>query len=483
MPKEGGQSRLKPATDRSDAQPNIVVIFSDDAGYADFGFQPDADTDLAPLTPHIDSIARDGVRFTNFYMSACVCSPSRAGLLTGRYQQRFGHECNIPPGYMKGGMALSEQTIADRLRADGYATGIIGKWHLGYPDEYHPNERGFDEFYGCLQGSRSYYALKRETPHRIILDNREATPEADYLTDRFGRAAADFIGQHANEPFFLFVSFTAPHGPLEARPGDLELPELARIEDQKRRKYAGLVKAMDDNVGVILEALERAGIADDTLVLFTNDNGGQTETGANNYPLRGRKGMLYEGGIRVPAAARWPAVIEAGGVIDEPLISLDLTPTFLNLARASVQSRRATALGAADSLSVSHASTRVEAAADAGRATATQATWQDSPPDPQASEAALDGIDISPLLFGEPIDMPSRSLMWRSKGSESPIAIRRGRWKLVRLKREVPAELYDLDTDIAEVNNLARQHPELVEELLQELGAWESQLIEPLWSR
>lgn len=351
-----------------------------------------------------------------------------------RYQQRFGHEKNIPPGYMEGGLPLNECTLADLLRQAGYATGIVGKWHLGYPEGYHPLERGFDEFYGCLQGSRSYFPMEKPSPHRVLLDGRAPTPEEGYVTDRLGLAAARFIERHADEPFFLFVSFTAPHGPLQARPEDLALPQIASIERPKRRKYAGLVKALDDNVGEILAALERTGLADDTLVFFTNDNGGQTQTGALNTPLRGRKGRLWEGGIRVPAAARWPRTIAPGLVLSEPAIALGLLPTFLGLAGAP--------------------SSRVD---------------------------ELDGEDLTPLLRGGRRSGEARSLFWRSSGSAGPIALRQGRWKLVWSDRAQEPELFDPSTDIGEATELSNSHPEQARALRARVLAWESELIEPLW--
>ena len=423
------------AASEAPLRPNILLILADDAGYADFGFQPVNESDVASLTPRIDSIAADGARFSDFYMSGAVCSPSRAGLLTGRYQDRFGHGRNIPPGYMGGGLSLDEVTLADRLRSAGYVTGCIGKWHLGYPEAYHPLERGFDHFHGLLQGSRSYYPIEDPSDHKAIHDDRTETAEEGYVTDRFGAAAVRFIEEHAEEPFFLFVSFTAPHGPLQPRTEDLELPALQRIEGDRRRKYAGLVKALDDNVGEILDALEREGLSEETLVIFTNDNGGQTSTGALNTPLRGRKGTVWEGGVRVPCAMRWPGVIAEGAVLDAPAISLDLTPTFCALAGASTEG------------------------------------------------ASLDGLDLTPLLGGLESSLPARSLFWRKTGSAGPVAVRRGRWKLVWNEREAPPELYDLASDLSESTDLAASQPELTAELVEEVNAWEAELVEPLWGK
>jgi len=409
-----------------------VLLLADDAGYADFGFQPLHEPDLAPLTPRIDSVAAEGARFTDFYMSACVCSPSRAGLLTGRYQERFGHEKNIRPGYMKGGMPLTERTVADRLREAGYTTGLVGKWHLGYPADYQPNQRGFDDFFGCLQGSRSYYPMDEPTPHRVLQHNGTPTPEGGYVTDRLGQAAVRFIHENREQPFFLFVSFTAPHGPLQGKPEDLELPAIAGIEKQKRRRYAALMKSLDDNVGVILDALDEAGIAGRTLVVFTNDNGGQTGSAARNTPLRERKGTLYEGGVRVPAAVRWPGVVAPGSVVETPAIALDLVPTFLAAAGA-----------------------------------------------PRGSE--LDGVDLAPRLRGTAMPEEARTFFWRRRGPDGPLAVRHGPWKMVWNDRDAEPELYHLPSDLGESADVAGSNPEVVQELREALLAWDAELVDPLW--
>ncbi|MEM7454107.1 MAG: sulfatase-like hydrolase/transferase [Planctomycetota bacterium] len=416
--------------------PNVVVLFSDDAGYADFGFQPDCSEDMKQLTPYIDSIAADGARFSNAYMSGPVCSPSRAGLMTGRYQQRFGYDNNLPPGF-ESGLDLSETFMSTRLRELGYSTGLIGKWHLGYPDQYHPNERGFDWFYGCLQGSRSYFPIEQPSPHRVILENREPTAETSYVTDRFGEAACRFITEHKDEPFFLFVSFTTPHGPLQPKESDAE--RTAHIEATKRSKYAGLIVSLDDNVGRILSCLDEYGLEENTLVIFTNDNGGQTKTGAMNTPLQGSKGQIWEGGIRVPWAMRLPGTIEAGSVIDDPVIALDILPTIVELSGHEIQ-----------------------------------AEWE------------LDGISLYPRLSGETDSLPQRPLFWRAGGTHGRRAMRMGEWKIVdnrdgRDGEPVPM-LFNLSTDIAEENDLSDEHPEVLGNLIDRLDEWESELVPvPYW--
>lgn len=417
------------------APPNIVVLFSDDAGYADFGFQAKADPALAKLTPRLTALGKEGIVFSNAYVSGAVCSPSRAGLFTGRYQQRFGHEKNIPPNYMKGGLPLSEKFIGDRLKPLGYATGLIGKWHLGYPAEYHPNRRGFDHFFGILQGSRSYFPLKQQRPHQVFLLNGKATSEGGYTTDRIGDGACDFIRSHKEKPFFLFVAFTSPHGPLQPKPEDVKA--IGKLGSPKRLNYAGLVKSLDDNCGKILDCLEKEGLAKNTLVVFSNDNGGQTQTGALNTPLRGHKGEVVEGGIRVPMAMRWPGVIPAGKTNDSPVISLDWLPTF------------------------------VEAAG--GKA---EAEWK------------LDGVSLLPVLKDPSAVVPARSLFWRTGGSKGPVAVREGDWKLVHLrgkKEGAGPELYHLKDDVSEAKNLAAEQPDKVKALEAKLKAWEAELAEPLW--
>ena len=414
--------------------PNIVILYSDDAGYADFGFQPSCRDDLRNLTPQIDSIARDGARFSNAYMSGCVCSPSRAGMMTGRYQGRFGFDNNLPPG-TKSGLDLKETFGAKRLRNMGYRTGLVGKWHLGYPDSYHPNHRGFDWFFGLLQGSRKYGPIQNVSPHRVILENQKPTPESGYVTDRFGDAAVRFVNENRDRPFFLFVSFTAPHGPLQPRKSDLQ--RIKHIENLRRQKYAGLIVSLDDNVGKILAAINKLGIDDHTIVLFTNDNGGQTRNGADNGNLKGSKGTLWEGGIRVPWAIRWPEKIKPNIVVDSPVISLDLLPTIYEAAGKKVDPE-----------------------------------WQ------------LDGRSFLPALSQTDAkkSLGPRSFFWRQHGANGNIAMRKGKWKLVHQRSDTKKpELFDLENDVGESRNLASENPALLAEMIRELKNWESQLQEPRW--
>jgi arylsulfatase A-like enzyme len=420
---------------RAADKPNVVILFADDAGYADFGFQESVRPDMAHLTPHIDSIAAAGARFTQAYVTGAVCSPSRAGMMTGRYQERFGHETNLPPG-TQSGLPLTETFGVKRLQRIGYRTGLIGKWHLGYPEAFHPNQRGYEHFYGLLQGSRSYYPYTKPSKDRVIRHNNKVTPESGYITDRLGDAACEFIEQKKDTSFYLFVSFTAPHGPLEPRRGSYDAQRIKHIKHDARRGYAGLIVALDDNVGKVLSTIENNGLNNNTIVIFTNDNGGPGgKDSTSNYPLRGYKGNLYEGGIRVPWAMSWPGVIKAGSVINTPVTTMDILPTVFEAAGESV-----------------------------------------------APEWELDGNSLMPLFGASENQFPKRALYWRRHGIEGPIALRDENWKL--LARNTPdqsPELYNLASDIGESRNVASQNPKVLKRLQSKLGAWEAQLVTPLW--
>lgn len=408
------------------------MLFSDDAGYADFGFQPNCVEEMKNLTPNIDTIARDGVMFSNAYMSACVCSPSRAGLMTGRYQQQFGYDNNIEPG-PGNGLPLTEVFGAKRLQSLGYETGLVGKWHLGNEEAFLPNERGFDWFYGFLRGARGYYPADSPRSNEVVLENKTPTKEEGYITDRFGDAACKFITENKAKPFFLLVSFTAPHSPNEPKPEDAK--RTAHIDDAQRAGYAGLIVSLDDNVGKILKHLEKEGLKENTLVIFTNDHGGQTRTGADNSPLQGKKGDLLEGGIRVPWAMRWPGKIKAGSVIHDPIISLDILPTAVEVSGNKI--------------------------------------------DP---EWGLNGVSLVDRVIGKSKSLEQRPLFWRYNGSKGDRAVRIGDWKLYDGRsRGTGVQLFNLAKDSGESTDLASKEGDKLKELTKVLDEWESGLMEPLW--
>ena len=419
----------KPKDTKPEAKkPNVVLILADDMGYADVGCHGCKDIP----TPHIDSIAKNGVRFTDAYASAPWCSPSRAGLLTGRYQQRFGYELN-PTGAEGQGLPPTEATLAERLKANGYATGIVGKWHLGRDEKRIPTARGFDEFFGFLGAQHSYLpAGGRATGRAAIYRGTETVQESEYLTDALGREAATFIEKYKMEPFFLYLPFNAVHIPMEAT--DKYLKRFADIKDERRRTYAAMQSAMDDAIGVVLKKLRDSGLEENTLVIFLSDHGGaagsRTPNGALNTPLRGAKLDLYEGGIRVPLLMQWKAKLTGGTTCRQPIIHLDLFPTILAAAGADVK-----------------------------------ASWK------------LDGVNLLPHLTGEAKGTPHDLLYWRM-GDQ--FAVRNGNWKLVR-NDEKPAQLYDLAADIGETSDLSVKHPETFKELEAAWKAWNGTLADPLW--
>lgn len=418
----------------AERKPNIIIIVGDDMGYADIGIHGCKDIP----TPNLDALARSGVRLTSGYVSGPYCAPTRAGLLTGRYQTRFGLEFNPVVKGSAMGLPLSETTLADRLHAAGYVTGLIGKWHLGNEPKFHPNRRGFDEFFGFLDGAHPYLPGKGDR----ILRGTEAVAEKEYLTDAFGREAAAFIQRHKDQPFFLLLSFNAVHTPMQA--DEPRLKRFAGIENGTRRTYAAMMSALDDAVGRLMATLKEAGLVDRTLVAFISDNGGPvmpgtSVNGSRNTPLRGSKRTTLEGGIRVPFFLSWPGVIPPGKTDDRPVIQLDLT---------------ATALAAAGL--------------------------------PAKPDWKLDGVDLLPYLTGSKTGQPHEALFWRF-GAQ--MAIRKGDWKLVRYDAAadggkgdpVGPKLYNLAEDIGEMNDLAERMPAKVKELQADWDAWNRDNVPPLW--
>ncbi|NBQ59036.1 MAG: sulfatase [Opitutaceae bacterium] len=433
----------------AEPRPNILLIVADDLGYNDVGFQGARDIP----TPHLDRLAASGLRCTDGYVSYPVCSPSRAGLLTGRYQQRFGYEFN--PKWdataVTHGLPLSESTLADSLRSAGYTTGAIGKWHLGAHPQFHPNRRGFDEYFGFLGGGHRYFpgsvveveigAGKKTTvngdaeQNAPILRNTTIVPEVGELTTRLGEEATASINRYASsqKPWFLYLAFNAPHTPLQARAD--QLARFASITDERRRTYAAMVATVDEAVGRMLAALDASGQRERTLIFFISDNGGpMTKRNANasvNSPLRGQKGDVFEGGIRVPFLISWPARIPAGRTYSQPIIALDILPTALAAA----------------------------------------GTTRDS------KFAALDGVDLLPFLTGKTNAAPHARLYWRMDGGEA-FAVREGNWKWLRTYQNAP-QLYDLFTDLGETRDVASSHPEIAARLATAAMDWNRGLIAP----
>ncbi len=430
------------ASQPSAAPPNLIVILTDDQGYHDVGFNGCKDIP----TPNLDSIASNGVRFSNGYVSYPVCSPSRAGLLTGRYEQRFGHERNPQwePDNPGSGLPLAETTLAQVLGQAGYHSGIIGKWHLGCHPALHPLQRGFNEFFGFLGGGHRYLpeeltlseaaqAHNEADSYRLrILRNHEPVTTTHYLTDEFSDEAVRFIRRGSHQPFFLYLAYNAPHAPLEAP--EKYLDRFPAIKNPQRRTYAAMISAVDDGVGRILTELRSQGLEDKTLVFYLSDNGGPLQANAsNNDPLRGAKSTPWEGGWRVPFAVQWPGRLPKGEVYDYPVISLDIFATIAALANATNDPAR-----------------------------------------------PLDGVNLMPYLTGLKKDPPHDTLYLRMY-DRGAFAVRRGDHKLVIEKAGSRPELFDLAHDIRESRDLAGQETLLpvLEDLENRRAAWNRQLVPP----
>ncbi|MBY0507274.1 MAG: sulfatase-like hydrolase/transferase [Bryobacteraceae bacterium] len=418
-------------------KPNIVVLLGDDMGYHDISLH--GSTEMQ--TPHIDSIAKNGVRCTNGYVSGPYCSPTRAGFMTGRYQTRFGHEFNEGPGRTFG-LALTETTIAQRLKDLGYATYAVGKWHLGRDPEYRPMRRGFDEFFGTVANT-SYYHPPQFVDSRVSPDAKRVEDPAFYTTREYAKRCTEIIEANKNRPFFLYMAWNAVHAPSEAPQETLD--RFKNASTKLRGEQAAITAEMDDGIGKILAKLRELKLEENTLIFFLSDNGGpQPGVRTDNTPFKGYKSSTWEGGVRVPFLVQWKGKLPAGKVYDQPVIQLDIQPTALAAAGGKVKKE-----------------------------------WK------------LDGVDLLPHLTGKTSAPPHETLYWRF-GPQW--AIRKGDWKLVQASETKllppvalpkipvgPVHLYNLAKDQSETNDLSEQHPEKVKELRAAWEAWNRELVEPAW--
>ncbi len=450
-------------------QPNIVILLADDLGYGELGCQGNPEIP----TPHIDAIAANGVRFTSGYVAGPNCSPSRAGLLTGRIPNRFGYEFN-PIGAKNeepgNGLPAKEVTIAEALHDAGYTTGIIGKWHQGGAAAYHPFRHGFDEFFGFTHEGHYFVPppydgvttmLRRRTlpggskgrwvgergliysthmggnepdydANNPIVRGGQPVVESEYLTDALTREAVDFIRRHDDKPFFLYLAYNAVHSPLQG--ADAYMKKFAHIEDIHRRIFAAMLANLDDSVGAVMQQLAASGIEDNTIVFFLSDNGGPTrELTSSNLPLRGEKGQMYEGALRVPFMMQWKNQIPSGLVYKEPVSSMDLFTTAAKASHAAIPDK-------------------------------------------------VEGVDLLPFIKDEQSGRPHETFYWRQGGRT---ALRYGDWKIVRMGSKYQAggswELYDLSSDLSEQQDLAKQKPDKLSELIERWESMNGKMAEPLF--
>ena len=420
--------------------PNLIIILTDDQGYHDVGFNGCKDIP----TPNLDSIASNGVRFTSGYVSTSSSSPSHAAVLTGRYQARFGYERDLGwhPNNPDSGLPATETTLADALGKVGYATGMIGKWHLGSNPAMHPLKRGFNEFYGFLGAGLWYLPedltidqtskakTEDESWHLWLMRNNEPVKPKNYLTDEFSEEAVRFIARHQGQPFFLFLNYNAPHDPLQAT--EKYLRRFPKIIGLHRKTYAAMMSAVDDGVGSLLAELRQDGLEEKTLVVYLSTSGGALDANSSdNYPLRGSKIYPWEGGWRVPFAMQWPGHLPKGMAYDQPVLSLDIFATITALANA-----------------------------------------------PVSPEHPLDGVNLIPYLTGQKAGPPHDAIYLRMP-STGAYAVRSGDYKLVVPAAGQAAQLYNLSKDISELNDLASANPAMVKELERKRANWSKEMISP----
>ncbi len=426
----------------SASRPNIIVIVSDDQGYADVGFH--GSTEIP--TPGIDRIAAGGTWFSQGYVTDPVCGPSRAGLLTGRYQDRFGFGRNptVDPSVPGAGLPVDEDQVSELLKTAGYTTMAIGKWHMGVREEFHPLNQGYDYFFGFLSGGHGYFPEQYiydaiddvDTPwgwyRTRLLNNRERVDIDQYLTDELSDRAVEFVSREHDAPFFLYLAYNAPHAPLQATDDYLE--RFSHIQDQKRRTYAAMVSAMDDGIGDVLDAVDAGGLSDNTLVFFLSDNGGPEDKNASdNGPLRAGKGWLYEGGIRVPFAVKWPAEIPSGQRYDEPVSSLDILGTIAAVTDVRINPDR-----------------------------------------------PLDGVNLIPYLRGDVDGRPHDFLFWRQFDKEA-YAVRHGSAKYTYGVKPGVKQLFDVANDISESADQASSQRQTADALESKYRDWNAEMLDPVF--
>ncbi|QNM84307.1 sulfatase-like hydrolase/transferase [Polaribacter pectinis] len=404
-------------------KPNIIVILIDDAGYVDFGFMGSKDLE----TPEIDKLAKNGVIFTDAHVSSTVCAPSRAGLITGKYQQRFGFEANGTGYGGSGDIGLSDDvvTMADVFKQNGYKSIAIGKWHLGGTESDHPNNRGFDEFYGFIAGGRSYFPIENPSKHHMLQQNGKQVKFNGYLTDVLGDRSVSFVEENKDQPFFMYLAYNAVHTPMEAKTEDLE-----KYKDHPRQTLAAMTWSLDENIGKLRNKLKELGILDNTIIYFISDNGGAHNNDSKMGPLKGWKGNKFEGGHRVPFVVSWPAKVPGAQTFNGLTSSLDIFTTSIDAANIQ-----------------------------------------------KDEDLELDGVSLLPYLKNEKQGNPHDKLFWR-KLDEAGARI--GDHKLIRLDNFGSA-LYNIEKDLGETTNILETEIDTYKTVLNELETWETELIKPLW--